>query len=182
MICFPTSIREPVRRHESEQRFSLVRADSLIADDRMLEQLVAICNEPEIYRWLFAGLCCGMPYRSQHAEAWLQWARRGWLENTHFAFAVLDEQGDIVAACDIKSNTVRDAEIGYWCSKSASGIMTHAVRAMIDLALRAGFQSFTAYTHPGNTRSLAVLNRLGFSCPEVAGDDGRFLHCYDPKN
>jgi RimJ/RimL family protein N-acetyltransferase len=114
------------------------------------------------------------------ADSWLHWARRGWSENAHFTFAVLDQWGDVSAACDIKSNSVTDAEIGYWCSTSASGIMTNAVRAMIEVALHAGFQSFIAYTRPGNVRSIAVLGRLGFSCSTVGGVDGRFRHHYCP--
>lgn len=182
MLCFPSPICEPVRRHNSEQQFSLVRADSLVANERTLQQLVAVCNEPEIYRWLFADLCGGKPYSPKDADAWLYWAYRGWSENTHFAFAVLDQWGDVLAACDIKSNSVIDAEIGYWCSTAASGIMTDAVRAMIDVALRAGFRSFIAYTRPGNVRSVAVLGRLGFARPTVAGDDGRFRHRYCPRS
>jgi RimJ/RimL family protein N-acetyltransferase len=80
-----------------------------------------------------------------------------------------------------KSNTEIDAEIGYWCSASASGIMTNALHAMIRTALHAGFQSFIAYTRPGNMRSVAVLNRLGFSHGPAAGDDGRLLHGYRPE-
>lgn len=178
MICFPSQICEALPRHNSEQRFSLVRADSIVANARVRWQLVAVCNEPEIYRWLFADLCGGNSYSVEDADTWINWAYGGWRENTHFAFAVLDQQTDIVAACDIKSNAMVDAEIGYWCSTSASGVTTNAVRAMIDVALRAGFRSFIGYTRPGNARSVAVLARLGFSHSAAPCEDGRFLHRY----
>jgi RimJ/RimL family protein N-acetyltransferase len=56
--------------------------------------------------------------------------------------------------------------------------MTGAVRTMLDIALRSGFRTVIAYTQLGNTRSTAVLARLGFTHSPIPTNDGRILHRY----
>ena len=178
MIRFPRVIDVSIRRYGSGEVFSLVRGDSVPSDKRTCDRLVSVCNEPLIYSSLFRDLFAGRPYSVDDANGWLTWVRDGWLYSSHFAFVVLDDRECIVAACDIKCAQPENAEIGYWCSATASGVMSNAARAMIDLAARAGFQSFIAYTRPGNVRSEHVLDRLGFSRAESVGADGRHLHRY----
>ena len=179
MSCFPSRIEIPIQCYLTAESFRLVRGDSIPDDDHTRECLVSVCNEPLIYSWLFRDLCAGRPYAMEHAAGWLAWMKRGWQESTHFAFVVLDDRGCIVAACDIKTNESDNAEIGYWCSVSARGVMTNAVQAMIDLALQAGFRSFIAYTRTGNHRSERVLGRLGFTRTQAIQADERQLHRYD---
>ena len=86
----------------------------------------------------------------------------GWQSNQHFLFIVVDSRGHAAGACDIKTSDLYAAEIGYWASKEHRGIMTNAVRAMLEAGFTAGFQRFYAHVRPGNTASSAVLQRLGF--------------------
>ena len=178
MIHFPSDIAVPVWRFGSDEVFTLTPVDSIPDDEAACERLVSICNEQLIYSFLFNDLLGGEPYSVDHASAWLVWARKGWREATHFAFVVVDVNTRIVAACDIKTSQSVNAEIGYWCSLDATGVMTNAVQAMLHLAGEAGFRSFQAYTRPDNVRSARLLRRLGFSQNRSDCPNGRHLYRY----
>lgn len=161
MIAFPEKIGVPIVNHLTGHRYDLVPAADLEPDTATLARIVAICNEPEIYRWLFREPLEGRPYLEEKARAWIEWAKAGWHGKTHFVFAVLDANKAVAAACDIKSNDP-SSEIGYWASREHRGVMTNAVAAMCTIAAEAGFIELFARTKKGNVQSQAVLERVGF--------------------
>jgi len=160
-MTFPSEIRVPLTNHHTGRTYHLVRASDVPAGPEALARIAAVCNEPEVYEWLFRGRLSGQTYTPDMARHFLQWAGEGWAAGTHFVFIVVDRDGAVAAACDIKTNT-RIAEIGYWASCDHRGVMTNAVTALIALAAEAGFVGLFARTKPGNTRSEAVLARAGF--------------------
>jgi RimJ/RimL family protein N-acetyltransferase len=170
MISFPSEIRIPVSNHLTGRRYDLVRAADLVADAETLACITGICNEPEVYDWLFLAPLGGKPYREEKARQWIERSKEGWQKGSHFVFAVIDEDGKVAAACDIKSNEPV-AEIGYWASQQHRGVMTNAVSAMCLLAAGAGFRELYGRTRRGNVRSEAVLERAGFERTIGRSDD-----------
>ena len=162
MIAFPDIVRLPVTNHLTGRRYFVLRCDHVEPAPDRLAEIVAICNEPEVYTWLFRELVGGLAYPPEKAMEWLAWASDGWRANSHFCFAVTDDSGAIVAACDIKSSDPDGAEIGYWASSLHRGVMTNAVHAMCQAARQAGFRSLMARVRHENSRSQAVLARVGF--------------------
>ena len=146
----------------------LQSVDSVAGTADNLDRITAICNEEQVYSWLFRGMFSGQPYPRTSAEEWLSWGSDGWKHGSHFVFAVLDSGGDVAAACDIKDTNLGCAEIGYWSSAAHRGIMTNAVQAMIDLAVEAGFCGFFAEVHGENVRSQGVLLRSGLTLSDMA--------------
>ena len=73
--------------------YRLVPLDTLAPDPAVLERLVALCNEPELFRWLFAARCIGRPYGPEDARGWLAWGVAGWRAGGPCAFVALDEDG-----------------------------------------------------------------------------------------
>jgi RimJ/RimL family protein N-acetyltransferase len=174
MIQFPDLVRIPVQNALDARRYWLIRTDTLTPEPNLLSAIAAICNEPAVYDWLFREGLQGQPYPPAKAGEWLAWAAAGWRENTHFCFALVDEQGAIAAACDIKSNDPDEAEVGYWASAAHRGVMTNTVVALCQAAREAGFRRLVARTRKANQRSQAVLLRAGFQpepSREDAGDD-----------
>lgn len=161
-IQFPVPINIPVENYLSGQRYWLISADRLEHTDKRLAEISEICNELEIYNWLFRSSLSGSPYTCAKAAEWIAWSRDGWREYTHFSFAITDDTGAIAAACDIKSNDLAEAEVGYWSSSKHRGIMTNAVIGLCSLARQTGFQALFARTDPKNLRSKSVLTRAGF--------------------
>jgi RimJ/RimL family protein N-acetyltransferase len=135
----------------------------LEASSKNLEAIATICNEALVYQWCFRELCKGSPYPRDLAVDWLRWGTAGWADSTHFVYVVTDADGAVAAACDIKSSNLERAEIGYWSSAHHRGIMTNAVRSVIQLADAAGFKVLFADIHPENRRSLAVIQRCDFT-------------------
>lgn len=158
---FPNPLRVPIVNHLTGRAYNLVRASDMNGDPSNQQRIAAICNEPEVYEWLFRDLFEGRPYEEAKAREWLRWSREGWSSGTHFVFAVIDDEQRIAAACDIKS-AEPVAEIGYWASQKHRGVMTNAVKAMCALAREAGFRRLFARTKEKNVRSQAVLVRAGF--------------------
>jgi RimJ/RimL family protein N-acetyltransferase len=155
-------LQQTVTRHGRSGRFAIISGDQLKATPDLVARIVACCNEREIYASLFTQACNGLPYNSAHALQWLDWVRDGWAKQTHFCFFVLDEVSLPVASCDLKTSDVHNCEIGYWCSRSARGVMTNAVMAMLRHASLSGFESFHAFVRPANMHSQRLLDRIGF--------------------
>jgi len=167
---FPDPLCVPITNHRTGEGYVLVRATDLTPDAATLAQLVAICNEPAVYRWLFETLLAGQPYGEASARGWLRWAADGWARGTHFVFVARNAQGRVAAACDVKSNAPV-AEVGYWASAQHRGVMTHTVMAVAGLAAEAGFEGLFARTKPDNVASQRVLVRAGFRpCADSARD------------
>ncbi len=158
---FPNPPSVPILNYLTRRTYTLGPASELNGTPLILECLVEICNQPEVYDWLFRRRLEGRPYAETQARQFVQWAGEGWATDKYFVFVVLDETGRIAAACDIKSND-SIAEVGYWASRHHRGIMTNAVKAVCDLAAVAGFQQLFARVRNGNARSQGVLKRAGF--------------------
>jgi RimJ/RimL family protein N-acetyltransferase len=168
-FCGPINVR--IVNHLTKRPYFLIGACELEIEAGNIERITSICNEPDVYDWLFRKPLSGKPYPEEKARQWLEWARAGWTANSHFIFAVISEAKDIAAACQIKSND-DVAEVGYWASHIHRGVMTDAVSAMCLLAANAGFRELYASTNEGNTRSEAVLSRVGFvRVPGVRSDN-----------
>lgn len=144
-------------------RYTLVPLHELSSTKKRVQEVQAICNEPLIYQWCFKNLCKGNPYPEHLALDWFQWAKAGWKEDSHYVYAVLDAEGNIAAACDIKSLNKENAEIGYWAKSTHRGIMTNSVISLIKIAKDAGFINLFADIHPDNKKSLAVIRRFAFT-------------------
>lgn len=173
MIAFPSSIEIPILNHLTDKAYSIVRGDQVTNTDERVAEIVRICNEPAIYRWLFSSGLKGQPYTKEKAIEWLTWSAEGWRANTHFCFIALDSKGAIVAACDIKSADVNGAEVGYWASSAHRGIMTNIVTTVIREAAKAGFMSLMARAQYENVRSKNVMTRVGFLPDPASRDESR---------
>ncbi|MEO6062788.1 MAG: GNAT family N-acetyltransferase [Thermoflexales bacterium] len=125
-------------------------------------QVAAVCSELLLYERLFRHRLDGHPYDEANGWRFLTWAESHWREGTAFVFVITHPLDGIVGALDIKSTDMDGAEIGYWLSARHGGVMTNAVTLMRDLAWAAGYRALFALTDPDNTRSQAVLNRVGF--------------------
>ncbi len=162
--------------------YSLIRADQVHADEKILRRIISVCNEPPIYEFIFRSILKGEPYAEANAKSFFDWSARGWREQKYFVFLTTDSRGEICGAADIKSNNQEKAEIGYWASGDHAGITSPAVGAMCDLAAKAGFESLFAFVKTSNPRSIAVLERNNFSKGlEEDNTKGYARHLYSCK-
>lgn len=154
--------------------YHVVRADRLTVTSQRLEEITAICNEPEVYNWLFRESFGGRPYIRSDASAFVEWSSAGWRERSYFVFLVIAAGGQVAAACDIKSNDADGAEIGYWASAGHRGVMTNAVAQVCALASQGGFRSLNARVKKANKRSARVLTRAGFAFEPAAANESDY--------
>lgn len=151
----------------------LSRASLIDAAPECIQRIVQICNETAVYDFLFRRRLNGNSYDESMALGFLEWAKKGWDEGTHYVFIATDENGRIDAALDIKSNDLEKAEVGYWSSALKSGVVTPGLELMCSIASEAGFRGLTALTLPGNDRSQAVLRRNQFQDLGLIEERGR---------
>jgi RimJ/RimL family protein N-acetyltransferase len=144
------------------ETYFLSRADRVEATPERLAQVTAICNEPEVHKWIFNEMLGGRPYPASKAEDFASFSRTGWQEGTHFIFLIVTGEGRVAAACDIKQNEADGAEVGYWASAAHRGVMTAGVVQLCALARSAGFRALYARVRKANARSARVLHRAGF--------------------
>jgi RimJ/RimL family protein N-acetyltransferase len=171
----------PVDNHRDGRHYELTPVSLVVADELAVRDIVAACNEPQIYRILFESLLGGRPYGEDDAWRFLEWGEEGWSQGSRFAYVLADEAGAIVGAIDIKSADLESAEIGYWLSAAHTGAMTNTVCALCELARRAGYHALHALVLPGNTRSAAVLLRAGFERSGQAERNGRVLDRFERR-
>lgn len=143
--------------------YALLRADALPFDPQRATNVAAVCNEPLVYDRLFRARRQGRPYAVEEGDEFLTWATAGWQDGTHFVFLLLDADGRVAGALDVKSPELDAGEVGYWLGGEHRGIMTTALLAMIDTAQEAGFRRLWACPDTDNFRSLALLERAGFT-------------------
>lgn len=127
-----------------------------------IEKIVSICNQEPVYGFLFREKLKGKEYQREQAESFIKWIVEGWQEQTHFAYLIRRDGGEIIGAVDIKSNYLERAEVGYWADGNYSGIMSNAVAKLVELAKAAGYKSLFATAKLDNQRSQNVLLRNGF--------------------
>ena len=169
-LRFSQDLRVPLQHPLNGRRYTLLRADGVPFAPDQAAEVALVCNEPLVYDRLFRARRQGQAYTVEEGEEFLMWAAAGWLEGTHFVFLLLDAENRVVGALDIKSSELNAGEVGYRLSGEQRGIMTTALRAMIDAAHGAGFQRLWARPDADNLRSLALLQRAGFTayCPADA--------------
>lgn len=158
---FPDFQYVTIKNFKTGEDCQLWRVDKMNIDNKDYEQIRRICNEDAVYNYLFKEKLEGKPYPLEKAIGFIDWAKKGWEDNTHFVFIVRNPEGKIVAAVDTKTNNRDGAEIGYWASAEYPGVMTNAVLAMIELDKQAGFKSVWARVRKGNERSCGVQERAG---------------------
>ena len=160
---FSEPVQIEFRNYLTGQMMSLNSADFLFeCSEENIRQIAAICSQKNIYDRLFKPRLNGQPYTLESARDLIRWARKGWLEKTHFVFLVKDIKDEIVGCLDIKSPDLNEAPIGYWASEHARGFMTNAVLALCKVARNAGYRSLYALAAPDNQKSIGVLRRAGF--------------------
>jgi RimJ/RimL family protein N-acetyltransferase len=124
------------------------------------------------------------PYRREHAEFFLRFARTEARRRTGLHFVIADRVSDVALGA-IGLNNVRwhhrRAELGYWLGvpHHGRGIVTEAGRRLLAWSFGvAGFRRLHAFTFVGNEPSEAVLVRLGFlhegTLREEAKQRGRY--------
>jgi RimJ/RimL family protein N-acetyltransferase len=161
IISYP--IKLLVKNFLNDEMWVMYSVDeSLKFSAKDYERLVLICNQPRLYELIFKEKLANKPYRLENAESFESWAKEGWQQQKYFAFTIKDESNEIVAAIDIKSNNLDEAEIGYWASETKRGIITNAVAELIEIARRAGYKKLFANTRKINQQSQGVLKRSGF--------------------
>ena len=170
---------------KNNQKYAISCAALVAASDAQLHRIAKICNEPLVYK-LHRERGGDKPYSLEDAKGFLDWARAGWENGTHFVFAILDDSGLIAATMDIKSTDRSCAEIGYWCGGDHAGLMSDAVTILLDFAARNGFRSLCARVRKDNIASQKVLERNGFAqTGDWDGDALRFRYerslSADPK-
>ncbi len=141
---FSPQLSVPLIHPLSGETYALVRADALRQTPDELADLIAACNEPPIYEWLFRERLAGQPYDRARAAGFHVWSREGWRDGTHFVFALLSPCGRLAGMLDIKSTDLEEAEVGYWLRSAYSGLMSATLDA---LAPRPGRQA-TARSMP----------------------------------
>jgi len=162
MIQFPEKIQIPIINHLSKEKYFLIPAKTLEITPERIAEIVAICQQPDIYNNLFKKEFSNAPYSSEHARYWLERAHQGWSEGTHYVFCIVTKDNRLAASCELEGNRVDGVEIGYWASIEHRGIMSNAVLAILKLAKEAGFRSFMASALHHNLQSKSVLARCGF--------------------
>ncbi|MDF1813590.1 MAG: GNAT family N-acetyltransferase [Verrucomicrobiales bacterium] len=161
MIVFRNHPCEVIN-HLNGDRYTLESVADIDPSQIQVERITSICNEPAVFSMLFSEMFPEGRYPESAAREFLNWVTDGWQQGTHFVFATLDSDGLVVSTCDIKSDNIEEAEIGYLCSSAHSGVMTNSVKAMTGLGIKAGFENFFALVRVDNIASQRVLERVGF--------------------
>ncbi len=177
---FSQHLRVQLRHPLTGHVYTLLRADKLPFAHQRAVEVAAVCNEPLVYDRLFRARRQGQPYAVTEGEEFLTWAAAGWRDGTHFVFLLLDDTAHVVGALDVKSAEREAGEVGDWLGAAHRGIMTSALLAMLDAAREAGFVRLWARPDADNSRSLALLDRAGFSAyvPVDADVNTAYLECH----
>jgi RimJ/RimL family protein N-acetyltransferase len=149
---------EKVERYSSNQKYTLIPVRDIEINQSHYESIFNICNENEIYKWLFSP----GEYTIDKAKGFLSWSKEGWKSGTHFVFLILTESNEIAGAMDIKSSDINAGEVGYWISSNHTGLASNSLGVLKSIAKQAGYKKLFAQTKNGNNKSENVLLRNKF--------------------
>jgi RimJ/RimL family protein N-acetyltransferase len=152
--------QEALRRH----RALLIETERLLLrrfSPGDLDEFVALHADPEVTRFI-------LPFDRAEAEERLRKDEAEWHERGHgFLAVVAKDSGEFLGRMAIKYwPQFGETEVGWTLRRSAwgKGYATEAGRACVDWAFaNLGVPYLTAMIAPGNARSIAVAERLGFS-------------------
>ncbi len=174
---FQQGINEYITRYNSGELYCLRSLDERFpVSNEDLNRITAICNEEQIYSFLFRDRLGGREYTVEDARSFIVWAKGCWEKQQAFFFLVRDPQGDIAACIDISSDDLCGSPIGYWAASKARGIMTNCVLKLSELAARAGYKILFALVEPENSKSADVLVRAGFTHTGTQLEKLRFMN------
>jgi RimJ/RimL family protein N-acetyltransferase len=151
-----------ILQHKSNKEYKFVPALFIHPDKDFLSHIAKVCNEELIYNRLFRKACDNQEYPIEKAVGFIDWAKAGFENSSHFVFLLVSAENNPVGAIDIKGNDLESSEIGYWLSNHHSGLMTNAVIELTRQAKLNGFKSLFGMCEIDNMKSQAVLNRAGF--------------------
>jgi RimJ/RimL family protein N-acetyltransferase len=128
------------------------------------ERIQALVSHPEV----LATANLPRSYPTDGAVEWIQGLgqRRG--PGAEYAFAILNEGGDLVGTCGFihPAGGARTAEIGYWIGRPfwGRGYATEALRLLLDFIFQNRRTCLVrARTLPENPASCRVLEKVGFA-------------------
>lgn len=152
-----------IKNFKTDKVFHLKPLLSNDKDASKLEQdIYNCCTEKLIYEVLFKDMYPD-GYTLENAKGFIQYSNQGWAEKTHFIFGIFDtDNNSLVGAIDIKSANLDCAEVGYWLSTNYSGLMTNALKAIVDIARKNNYKSLEIFTELTNQKSENVVKRAGF--------------------
>lgn len=108
----------------------------------------------EVARWLPR---VPYPYGDQHARDWLETVPAEPLAH-HAIFAIAHADHGVIGCISVVT------ELGYWLARPfwGRGLMTEAVRAVLDWHFAQGANAVAAGALEGNAASLAIQHKFGF--------------------
>lgn len=155
---------------KNNKRYKFISSRNLNPTNEQFNSIVQACNSAEIFKWIFREMCPN-GYTRENAIGFVNWAKQGWVDNSHFVFFLLSDGDNIVGALDIKSNNLQAGEIGYWVHQDHSGLASNAISILKDFAKQAGYQILFAQTKKGNEKSNQALLRNLFEINENYKND-----------
>jgi RimJ/RimL family protein N-acetyltransferase len=143
-----------------------LRADGIVLRPWRLDDahaVTAACQDPEIARWI---PLIPIPYREEHARAFLEDSVRRFESGEGYAFAVLDsETGALAGSIAIRVQPFSSGHVGYWVVREARGrgVATAALKALCRWAVaHLGLKRLELVTDPENVGSQRVAEKAGF--------------------
>jgi len=102
------------------------------------------------------------PYPAGAAESYISYARAP--ETDEVVWAV-DKDGALIGVIGITPKNEGEGNIGYWLAPQlwGSGLMSEALKSVVNYARAQGFKRLHASVHQGNEGSAKVLMKNGFS-------------------
>ena len=141
----------------------------LVAGDLLLrrptpadvDDIAAACSDPEIARFIPH---IRLPYTREMAAAFVAGVERAWETSDERTFAIVRREGEeLLGIVTIRLHD--EGSIGYWLKREArgAGVMTEAVRAVVDWAAGQGIARLWITAHPDNLASQRVAEKAGFT-------------------
>jgi RimJ/RimL family protein N-acetyltransferase len=145
-------------------------------DDSDLDAIVVAASDPQTQQWL----PLPQPYLVDHARGFVHEIAPAAQTSGRGLIRAIECEGKLAGVVDFKATdwNNRDTEIGYWTHPAfrGRGIMVEAVTAMARYALtEADLQRVVVRVAPGNTASIRVAEKAGFTREGVARNAG-YVH------
>lgn len=175
----PDAAAELAVRHPDGTEMILLPAPQVYFSERRLQELVRICNAPDIIEMIrLAGIPVGDRYTRRNATQFLKYAFEGWEDSTHFVFFLMaparaEKRSELAGCLELRSPGDRSFEAGYWIAPEWRGVGALSLSVLVSHAKERGVEEIWARVLATNAASLRLLAKLQFKreagSPETAG-------------
>ena len=149
----------------NKEMYYLIPAVQFDFDDHWVDQIVTVCNSPDILAMFNDTSDTPMKeFPEETAAGFCRYSYAGWVDKSHYVFLLVPaENEDELAGCfEISNEKNGSAELGFWIAPNHRGLGGAALSSILEEGINWHVKQFYAWVFTSNQASRRMLEKNNF--------------------